>query len=78
MAEISEVAVIVCRVAGLNEIDPDAVMYESGVTSLDILSLLTELESVYGISIPDEQFLAARTCRDLAGLVSRIKEGAAQ
>ena len=74
MPDITEITEIVCRVATIESIDPNAVLYESGVTSLDILGLLTELETVYGIRIPDEQFIAARTCQDLLCLVNRLKE----
>jgi len=73
MTNVTEISQIVCRVANLDSLAPDAVLYESGVTSLDILGLLTELEMFYGISIPDEQFLAARTCEDLQDLVNRLK-----
>ncbi|MBI3949927.1 MAG: acyl carrier protein [Acidobacteria bacterium] len=71
---MDEIIEIVCRIAGIGDIDPDAVLYESGFSSLDTLELLVELESVYGLAIPDDQFMAARTPQQLRALVSRLRE----
>lgn len=50
----------------------DADLYDSGFTSMGALQLLVELESAFDVTIPDDQFITARSVRDLTGLIERL------
>ena len=50
--------------------------YDAGFSSINALQLLLELEAAFDITIPDDEFVAARTCSALGALVSRLAQGA--
>ena len=51
--------------------------YEAGFSSINALQLLMDLEAAFDVTIPDDEFVAARTCESLHGLVSKLaKENA--
>ena len=52
--------------------DEDRDIYEAGFSSIASLELLLELESIYGVSIPDDQFVLARTPRQLRQLIANL------
>ena len=70
--DISSVIEVVTRVGGIADVGPDQDIFEAGVNSVDALELLLELESTFGVSIPDEEFIAARTPRAMFELVTRL------
>jgi acyl carrier protein len=74
---LDQIQAIVCRVGKLADIEPDEDFYHAGLNSLGALTLLLELEAEFGLSIPEDQFVAARTVRELHALVARRKEKAA-
>jgi acyl carrier protein len=49
--------------------------YDAGFSSINALQLLLELEETFGVTIPDDEFVAARTCSALVALVSRLAQG---
>ena len=65
---------LISQVGHLDAIAPDAVIYEAGFSSVRVLELLLMLEQEFGISIPDGDFIAARTPRKIAELVQRLQE----
>jgi acyl carrier protein len=65
---------LIGKVGGLDAIEPDAPLYESGFSSVRALELLLAMEEEFGITIPDQEFMAARTPRALAELVERLRE----
>jgi len=71
---ISDITGLICRVGGVPAVGPDQDFYEAGVSSVAALKLVMELESALGLSIPDEQFIAARTPRAVHALVGRLKQ----
>ena len=71
--ELERVIAVVCSVGKVSGLAPDQDFYEAGVSSISALSLLMELESQYQISIPDDEFIAARTARALHELVARLQ-----
>ena len=76
--QMEQVRSLVCRIGKLGPLGPDDDFYQAGFDSINVLALLLELEAEYGVSIPDEQFVAARTVRDLHALIAgRNKEKAA-
>ena len=52
--------------------DDDRDIYDAGFNSIASLELLIELESVHGVSIPDDQFVLARTPRQLRALIASL------
>ena len=49
--------------------------YDAGFSSINALQLLLELEAAFDVTIPDDEFIAARTCSALEALVSRLAQG---
>ena len=47
-----------------------------GVTSVQALPLLLELEDKFAVRIPDERFITARSPRALCAIIEDIKRGA--
>jgi|APFre7841882793_1041355.scaffolds.fasta_scaffold279285_1 acyl carrier protein len=75
LTELQEVIAIVCAVGGLpGGLAPDEDFYAAGFSSIRALQLLMELESRYDVSIPDDDFIAARCASDLQTLLNRLLE----
>ena len=73
MEHIDRVCAVICRVGGLTELGPDTDFYEAGFTSVRSLDLLLELETEWGIAIPDDRFITARSARALAEVVRDLE-----
>lgn len=71
--ELNTIIDVIQEVAGISVPDPDQDFYDAGVTSVMALPLLMELEGRFEISVPDDQFIPARTARQLHSVVSEIK-----
>lgn len=69
---MNRVIELVTEIGGIGEIGPDTAIYEAGFSSARALELLLSLEAEFGVSIPDQEFVAARTPRQIAGLLERI------
>ncbi len=54
-------------------IGDDENIYEAGITSIMVLPLLSEIEDKFGVTIPDGEFLDAKTPRSLAQVVQRLR-----
>jgi acyl carrier protein len=65
---------VIRDVGGVVNLEPDQDFYDAGVTSVQALPLLLELETRFEVAIPDERFMTARTARSLCEVVQRIKE----
>jgi acyl carrier protein len=48
-------------------------IYEAGLTSIMVLPLLSEIEETFGLTVPDNEFLDARTPAALAEMVQRLR-----
>ena len=59
-------------VTGVSQVLPDQDFYDAGVTSVQSLPLLLELEERFQVSIPDDQFVAARSARRLSEMIQEI------
>lgn len=66
---------ILARIGGIPNLAPDQDFYDAGVSSVSALPLLLEVEDQFGVSIPDEKFIAARTASDLQKLVDELRQG---
>ena len=73
---LARVTAIVCKIGPMTDLRPDEDFYDAGFTSLSSLTLLMELETEWDVSIPDDEFIVARSARSLAELLSRLKGGA--
>ena len=74
--EIDAVKEVVCRVGKVAGLDADQDMYDAGVTSVVALELLLELEERFGVSLPDERFMACRTPRALVDMIAEARQAA--
>ena len=73
---LTRVMTLVRETGHIGDITPDEDFYDAGFTSLRSLELLLQLEAEWDVSIPDEQFITARSVRSLGELITRLKEGA--
>jgi acyl carrier protein len=61
-------------VCGVDGLAPDQDFYDAGVTSIQALPLLMELEVRFDVAIPDERFVAVRNPRALCTVIQELKE----
>ena len=73
--QLARITTIVCAVGSLDGIGADDDFYEAGVSSIKALQLLMDLEDTFGVSMPDDQFISARTARTLHAIVVDLQEG---
>jgi len=66
---MARIIATVCQQGGLTSLAEDQDLYDAGVSSLQALGLLLELEDVFGVSIPDTEFVKARTPRALLEII---------
>lgn len=72
MSEAAQIADLIARIAKIDPPAPDADIYRAGLESTDALELLLDMEDLFGVSIPDDQFITARTTAELTALVDRL------
>ena len=66
---------ILCRLLSLESILEDQDIYQAGLTSIMVLPLLAEIEDTFQLTIPDADFLDARTPRALAQTIHQLRGG---
>ena len=71
---LPEILTMLARIGGIPNLAPDQDFYDAGVSSVSALPLLLEMEERFGLSIPDERFIAARTASDLEKLVDELRK----
>ena len=71
---IDDITSLICQVGGIPAVGPDQDYYQAGVSSVAALKLVMELESTLGLTIPDEEFIAARTPRAVHELIRRLQQ----
>jgi serine O-acetyltransferase len=71
---LERVIQLITQIGGIGPVAPDAGIYEAGFSSVRTLELLLALEEEYRVIIPDKDFVAARTPRDIAGLLDRLQQ----
>jgi acyl carrier protein len=69
---LERIVEIVCSSGKISQVQPDEDFYDAGFSSINALGLLMELETVFDVSIPDDEFVTARTCASLHVLISRL------
>jgi acyl carrier protein len=65
---------IVSRIGDIAGVQPDQDFYEAGFVSVNALPLLMELEDRFGVTIPDDRYINARTPRALNELVASLQQ----
>lgn len=65
---------MLCRLLGCRSIEETDDIYEAGLTSIMVLPFLAELEDVFRVTIPDDDFLDGRTPEALAKTIYRLRE----
>jgi acyl carrier protein len=58
----------------ITDVAPGDDFYDAGFSSINALQLLLELEAAFEVTIPDDEFVTARTCSSLETLVSRLTQ----
>jgi len=66
---------LISEVGGLGSVGPDTEIYQAGFSSVRVLELLLALEDEFHVTIPDKQFMTARTPEAIVGLIGRLQEG---
>lgn len=65
----------IVRAAGkLDALNPSEDFYDAGFSSINALQLLMDLEGAFDITIPDDEFVNARTCMSLHAMVERLTQ----
>jgi acyl carrier protein len=65
---------LISQVGGVNSVVPDGSIYDAGFSSVRVLELLLALEQEFGVTIPDKDFMTARTPREIFGLIEHLQE----
>ena len=73
--DLEKIIQLVQTTGKVEKISASEDFYDAGFSSINALQLLLELEAAFDVTIPDDDFVAARTCTALEGLVSRLAQG---
>jgi acyl carrier protein len=73
-ADLATVMEVIHSVSGVHSLSPDQDFYDAGLTSVQALPLLMELEARLEISIPDDRFITARSPRALTEMIAELKK----
>ncbi len=73
---LERVIQLVAQIGGIGAPLPETGIYEAGFSSVRALELLLALEEEYGLTIPDREFVAARTPGEIAALLQRLQQPA--
>jgi acyl carrier protein len=69
MTDQDKIAAVVCDLANIKSVTHDQDIYDAGLSSIQALQLLVELETVFEVTLPDETFVQARTVNALNDLI---------
>lgn len=74
MASVQDgVIEVVCRIAEIPGLEPDQDYYAAGLESVRALEVLIELETAFGVTIPDDAFIQCRTAADLTRMIADLR-----
>ena len=71
--DLHKIKEILNQLLNQESIGDDENFYEAGLTSIMVLPLLSEIETSFDLKISDSEFLDARTPKELAQLVLRLR-----
>jgi acyl carrier protein len=72
--QLAVIVGIVSRIGEVTGIEPDQDFYDAGFVSVNALPLLMELEDQFGVTIPDDRYINARSARALHELVTSLQQ----
>lgn len=72
--DLEKIIEIVRTSGKLERLTADEDFYDAGFSSINALQLLMELESAFDTSIPDDEFVNARTCTSLHSMIARLTQ----
>jgi acyl carrier protein len=70
---IERVIELISTIGAIGSVPPDGRFYEAGFSSIRALELLLAIEEEFQVSIPDKEFISARTPREVANLIERLQ-----
>ncbi len=73
--DLEKIIQLVQTTGKVEKISASEDFYDAGFSSINALQLLLDLEAAFDVTIPDDDFVTARTCSALAVLVSRLARG---
>ena len=73
-SDLEQIIGIVRATGKLDNLSPADDFYDAGFSSINALQLLMELEAAFDITIPDDEFVAARTCTSLHAIIERLTQ----
>ena len=65
---------LISEIGGIDLVAAEAGFYEAGFSSVRALELLLALETEFGVTIPDKDFVRARTPREIVALLERLQQ----
>jgi acyl carrier protein len=71
---VERVIQLISEVGGIGSLGPDIDIYRAGFSSVGVLDLLLKLEDEFHVTIPDKEFMTARTPEAIAGLIERLRQ----
>lgn len=74
-SDLETIILLVQTTGKIEKVSASEDFYDAGFSSINALQLLLDLEAAFDVAIPDDEFVAARTCSALAALVSRLAQG---
>jgi acyl carrier protein len=72
--EIDRILSLIRETGGVESLGDDDDFYEAGFSSVNALTLLLELETVFDLSIPDDKFIEARTPHAIESMIAALKK----
>ena len=73
-SDLERIVEIVRATGKLDNVHPADDFYDAGFSSINALQLLMELEATFDITIPDDEFVVARTCTALHTMIERLTQ----
>lgn len=71
--ELDKIVDIVKRVGEIDALAPDQDFYRAGVDSMKAMDVMLDLETEFGVAVPDDKFVKARTPEALLALVRELQ-----
>jgi acyl carrier protein len=71
---VNQLTAMISRLGGIGAVAPDDDFYAAGFSSVTALELLVELESAFDVTIPDDDFIGARSVGALAVVIKNRRE----
>jgi len=73
MSDVQRIVEIIKGAGELETLDAGQDFYKAGIDSMKAMDVMLQLETDFGVTIPDERFIQARTADALASLVDALR-----